>query len=138
MRTDVVRRTPLHGSFYGSDKVLLAYLILNGPFVEVPEPLFLRRAHAGSSMHFKTDEEREKWIATQKKRSRLMSPRMSCFLGYCDAIRKSSMGFEEKMSCSLVIARWLVQWKKIMKLLSLDRHDHPGPNAPKPTQLNAA
>jgi len=139
MRTDLVRRTPLHGSFYGSDKVLLAYLILSGRFVEIPEPLFLRRAHAGSSMHFKTDQERESWIATQKKRSRLMSPRVSCFLGYCDAIRVANLGFEDKLNCSLVIARWLVQWKKIMTMLSMDKPVKPSTSKASPsTRLHAA
>lgn len=120
MRKEFVDRTPLHGSFYGSDKVLLAYLILMGRFVEIPQPLFLRRAHAGSSMHFKTDEEREAWIATTKKRSRLMTPRVNCFLGYCDAVKRAELPMEDKLNCGLVIGKWLMQWKKLLRLMNLE------------------
>jgi glycosyltransferase involved in cell wall biosynthesis len=125
MRKEHVDRTTLHGSFYGSDKVLLAELVLMGRIIEIDQPLFLRRAHAGSSMHFKTDAERENWIATQTKRSRLLSPRVSCLLGYCNAIRKSPLGFEDRMHCWAVIARWMVQWRKIARLLSPRRAKHP-------------
>jgi glycosyltransferase involved in cell wall biosynthesis len=35
----------LHGTYSGSDRVLLAETALRGPWVSVPEPLFLRREH---------------------------------------------------------------------------------------------
>lgn len=35
----------LHGTYAGSDKVLLAEMALRGPWVSVPEPLFLHREH---------------------------------------------------------------------------------------------
>jgi glycosyltransferase involved in cell wall biosynthesis len=49
MRTDALEKTRLHGAFPSSDHVLLAELALVGSFVEVPEPLFLRRRHAKMS-----------------------------------------------------------------------------------------
>jgi glycosyltransferase involved in cell wall biosynthesis len=49
MRSEGLRRTRLHGSYPSSDFVLLAELALVGSFVEVPEPLFLRRDHTHMS-----------------------------------------------------------------------------------------
>ena len=45
MRADLLRRTSLHGSYYGSDKVLLAELAMLGRIESVPEPLFVKRFH---------------------------------------------------------------------------------------------
>ena len=49
IRTEVLGQTGLHSAYYGSDHVLLAELALLGRLVEIPEPLFRRRHHAGSS-----------------------------------------------------------------------------------------
>jgi glycosyltransferase involved in cell wall biosynthesis len=52
MRTAALRRTPLFGSFVGSDVCFLAELSLYGKFFEVPEYLLFRRLHrqAASSL----------------------------------------------------------------------------------------
>ena len=49
LRTDVLRRTGLIRPYVSSDVVLLAELAALGEFHEVPEQLFFRRIHAGSS-----------------------------------------------------------------------------------------
>jgi glycosyltransferase involved in cell wall biosynthesis len=50
IRRDVLAKTALIGSYVSSDRVLLAELALHGRFLEAPEPLFLRRVHAGNSI----------------------------------------------------------------------------------------
>jgi len=45
IRTRVLKRTGLLGKYPESDIVLLAELSLHGPFLEIPEPLFLLREH---------------------------------------------------------------------------------------------
>ncbi len=49
IRTDHLFRTTLMGDFYGTDKVILADLALQGRFVEVPEALWSRRCHPQTS-----------------------------------------------------------------------------------------
>lgn len=49
IRSTALRRTRLIGPFPASDYVLLAELAMLGPIVEVPEMLFRRRLHQGSS-----------------------------------------------------------------------------------------
>jgi glycosyltransferase involved in cell wall biosynthesis len=48
IRSDVLRRTPLIGSFAGSDTCVLVDLLLAGRFVAVPHPFLLLRRHPGS------------------------------------------------------------------------------------------
>jgi glycosyltransferase involved in cell wall biosynthesis len=50
IRADVLRNTPLIGPYLGSDLVLLGKLSLYGPFIQVPERLFLHREHDKRSM----------------------------------------------------------------------------------------
>ncbi len=44
-RREALVGSGLHGTFSGSDRVLLAEMALRGPWVSVPEPLFLHREH---------------------------------------------------------------------------------------------
>jgi glycosyltransferase involved in cell wall biosynthesis len=50
MRRDVLARTGLLGGYPRSDTALVAELSLCGPFIELPEPLFLNRDHPGRYM----------------------------------------------------------------------------------------
>jgi glycosyltransferase involved in cell wall biosynthesis len=47
IRSDALRKTGLHGLYYGADRALLAELSLLGRFVRVPLPLFFNREHPG-------------------------------------------------------------------------------------------
>jgi glycosyltransferase involved in cell wall biosynthesis len=49
IRTDALRRTRLEARYPGGDYRLMAELSLLGKFVEIPERLFVRRIHLGSS-----------------------------------------------------------------------------------------
>jgi glycosyltransferase involved in cell wall biosynthesis len=49
IRTDALRQTKLHASYYGSDRALFAHLALLGPFRQVAEPLFIFRFHQRAS-----------------------------------------------------------------------------------------
>lgn len=50
MRSEVVRRTTLHRSYYTSDRNLVAEMALLGRFMCVPEAIFYNRKHPGQSM----------------------------------------------------------------------------------------
>src|SRR5512141_1367454 len=45
IRSEVLKKTPLHGSYPSSDEVLLAELTLRGRFHEIPDRLYLYRRH---------------------------------------------------------------------------------------------
>ena len=59
IRTDALRRTRLEPAHRGGDYRLMAELSLLGKFVEVPERLYERRIHAGSS---KGNAENTSWM----------------------------------------------------------------------------
>jgi glycosyltransferase involved in cell wall biosynthesis len=69
IRTSTLRQTRLIGSYAGSDKVLLAELALLGRFHQLPETLFFRRAHEGSSVAATPDPSlRDRWFDTSARR----------------------------------------------------------------------
>ncbi len=61
MRTAMVERTQLHASYYGSDRALLVQLLLQGPFRQVPERLYINRFHRAASRLMSREEQRH-WI----------------------------------------------------------------------------
>ncbi|HEX3358339.1 MAG TPA: glycosyltransferase family A protein [Tepidisphaeraceae bacterium] len=110
MRREQLARTPLHGTFYGSDKVLLTYLCLAGRFHEIPEELFFRRYHANSSTGISTARAREAWIGGGKKGVAI--PQIKCFKGYAGAIGASSISLGDKVACYGVLGRYALQLRK--------------------------
>jgi glycosyltransferase involved in cell wall biosynthesis len=77
MRTQALRQTRLHGGYPSSDYVLLAELALIGAFLEVPEPLFLRRHHAGMSTQAnETAEDLLMWFDPEARPVRRESARL--------------------------------------------------------------
>ena len=45
IRTAILRRTPLHGSYHHADRTVMTELALYGPFYQVPDWLYFRRDH---------------------------------------------------------------------------------------------
>ena len=66
MRSDILRRTPLNGSYHHSDRTIMAELALYGRFHQVPELLFFRRDHPDRA---------ERAKPTIRSRSANMEPR---------------------------------------------------------------
>ena len=60
-RTEAFERTLLNRSFYGTDKVIVAELALQGRIIEVPEVLFFRRTHAGRRPGWAERRQRANW-----------------------------------------------------------------------------
>lgn len=76
IRMDALRQTRLMGSFFGADYVLLAELALLGHFREIPDYLFLRRQHPGSSQEAnRTVADVLAWWDPRVPRARLLIPR---------------------------------------------------------------
>ena len=70
IRTKMLKRTRLIGSYASSDKILLGELALLGPFLQLPESLFLRREHPRSSVRANPDiTSRNAWFDTTPARS---------------------------------------------------------------------
>jgi glycosyltransferase involved in cell wall biosynthesis len=116
IRVDKCRRTSLHETYYGSDKVLLAGLSLMGLLVEISEPLFFNRRHSNQSASLKTVKERENWIGPRTKYPQAISPRLLCIKGYLHAIFKYDLSFLDQLACLMVFTKWFVRmdnWQRL-------------------------
>jgi glycosyltransferase involved in cell wall biosynthesis len=72
IRSDVLRRTKLIGSFIGADNCLLGELSLHGRFVQVPEELFHRRDHPKASSRNKTPTVEMQFYDPRRRRQVIM------------------------------------------------------------------
>lgn len=105
MRSDVLRTTRLHGAYPSSDYVLLCELALAGPFVEVPEALFLRRLHPEMSRRVNpTAAAAAVWFRPQAPpRYRAESWRL--FVEHVLGIARAPLPPLERLRCELVFAQ---------------------------------
>jgi glycosyltransferase involved in cell wall biosynthesis len=114
-RTEPLRKADPFGDFYGVDKVLLAFMALQGTFLIAEEELFLRRYHAAKSSA-KTAKQRAAWSGAKGSAGPLASQR-ACLRGYRRAIRQSNLSVGQKLACYKVIGRYVTQPEKWSKLL---------------------
>jgi hypothetical protein len=118
IRADALRRSPLHLSFYGSDKVLLASLALQGPFRDMPEAMFFRRFHPGQSSS-QNSKAQAQFMSTRGKAQRV-PPQVQCFQWYVRLITRSGLPLRDRLHCLGVTGRWVV-W--LMRLIVSQRKE---------------
>jgi len=108
MRTAVLRSTKGHGDWVGSDRNVLAEVSMHGKLAQVPEPLFLRRHHAESSITKIRDERaRIVWYDPKRAGSRTY-PTARLFREYFDSIARAPLDPLERWRCRAEILRWVV------------------------------
>jgi glycosyltransferase involved in cell wall biosynthesis len=119
VRRDVLEGTTLHGSYSGSDRTLLAELALRGPFVEIDEPLFCIRQHAGRSVHQARSRwdihVREAWFDTTRA-DKIVFPKWRRVGAYLAAVRNApGLSGGQRMRASGQMVRWFADrnWKTL-------------------------
>jgi glycosyltransferase involved in cell wall biosynthesis len=109
MRSDIIRRTKLHGSFAGSDRNLMAHLLLLGNISYVDEYLFLRRHHPDCyCIAQKTNLERIKWYNPDVKMAALKArlTALTKYQEYSYAVFHSNLPTVEQIECVKHLAEW--------------------------------
>ena len=109
MRTEVLRRTAMKGSYHHADRTIIAELGLHGPFYQVPEWLYFRRIHPAQNG----------WT-TMRKRCSNMDPRRASRLrhptirlygeyvwAYIAAIERAPLPLGERLKCYEYLTQWL-------------------------------
>jgi glycosyltransferase involved in cell wall biosynthesis len=109
IRSGIMRRTKLFGSFPNSDVPFLAELALYGKFIELPEPLFFRRVHSLSVHRYPTALERMV-IFDPASLSKIRFPNWQLFGAYFSAIHRVPIGFSERFRCYACMHIWLRRW----------------------------
>jgi glycosyltransferase involved in cell wall biosynthesis len=121
MRADGLRQTGLHRPFPGSDHALLAELALLGRLVEIPEPLFRRRHHAGSSIRaFRTARSRRSYFTGQQG-SRPSIPGWPLNREMVRIVHDSPARGRERVLCWLALARWMARKPPRLAVTGLER-----------------
>jgi glycosyltransferase involved in cell wall biosynthesis len=111
IRTSVLRRTRLLGSYHHSDRTLVAELALHGPFYQVPDWLYFRRDHPERAERaFVTVQT---WCANldPRRANARRNPAARLYAeyvwGFVTAIRRAPLSPAEKRECYQHLARWL-------------------------------
>lgn len=108
IRPDVLKATPLIGSYEGSDMTLAAELALRGQFCEIPELLFFQRDHPENSTV--GNESRPDKIAVwfdPKNKGKIVFPRWRWFFEYIRSINRVEMSAKEKALCYIQMGNWV-------------------------------
>lgn len=112
MRSEVLRRTPLIGSYVGSDRCLMVDLGLMGRFYRIPEHLFFRRDHPGSSTEkIKIHQERLEWFDPAKA-GKIPFPYWRCAREFLISVWKSPVTRSERYRCYLYIVPWVIKMRQ--------------------------
>jgi glycosyltransferase involved in cell wall biosynthesis len=109
VRTDALRSTRLSQLFYGSDRVLLVELALRGKLVEVAEPLYVRRQHAGQSGGWGTStaKELDEWIYPGFRGFSM--PHSRLVAGYFRAVFEAPLSRGQQLRCLGLLGRWFLR-----------------------------
>ena len=106
------------GSYPSSDLVLLGKLALYGKFYEVPNHLFWKRDHAGTSVRaHNAFRDRIAWYDPTKK-GKLHLTRWKWLREYILAIHTAPLDWQEKFICSLQMLQWLA-WNSVWLMKDL-------------------
>lgn len=108
IRLDVLRATRLHGSYPGSDMVLLAELALRGKPIELDDALLLWRDHPQrGSRTCRSDADLATWFAPENA-GRMPFVYWTLLANYLQAIAHAPIPFGQKLLCGGVMARWFL------------------------------
>lgn len=109
MRTAILRRTRLHGSYHFADRTINTELCLHGPFRQVPEVLYFRRDHPERTRPY-TVRTRCAYL-DPRRASRLAHPAARLYAeyvwAYVTAIRRAPLSPADRQECYRYLARWL-------------------------------
>jgi glycosyltransferase involved in cell wall biosynthesis len=125
-------QTPLQKPDAHGDRILLARMSLRGRFQEVPEPLFLSRAHSNQSMQAKTERGSLcRWIGAgplppaewwdASKKAKIVFPEWKLMAEYWAAIGEvPTLSFADRVRCRLWVGAWVIRnWYKLARDLAL-------------------
>jgi glycosyltransferase involved in cell wall biosynthesis len=138
VRTDVLRRTKLHGSHHFADRTFTVELALNGPFYMVEDHLYFRRQHAGQG-GANGDVRKRCANLDPRRASRLRHPTARLYgeyVGsYATAIARAPLSAADKAKCYQILGHWVASRALPVAVRSLtgrQLQEAGGPTSPVP------
>jgi len=111
MRSDVLRKTCVIGSYIASDYILMVELCLQGKFWEVPDFLFFRRDHEYNVRRLALPD-RAKWFDPSCKGLFYKHSQITLFYKQLLAVKHSQLSWADKVRCYPQIGRWVLRkWR---------------------------
>ena len=125
MRTEVLRRTAVMGSYPGSDMVLLSEISLYGFFFEIPEYLQSRRYHpAAYSYDVTLDKVREFYAPSEKRGVSIVLRNWRHLFEHLRAIGRAPLPIDERIRLFAYVFR-MVWWRRgqlVAEIITALRH----------------
>jgi hypothetical protein len=110
MRTDMLRRVGGHNTYYNADRTFMAKVLLQGPFLQVPEVLYHRRDHEGRATRAGSHRARAA-VLDPRRANRLRHPMPVMYaeyvLGFFVAIAKGRLSFRDRLRCGVEVLAWM-------------------------------
>jgi hypothetical protein len=108
IRSRLLRRTDLIGTYAGADHILLGQLALLGPFSLIPEALFFRRMHAKRSTKMYPLHARIGWYDPSAA-GRVVFPYWKLLIEFRRVFRASALHWHDKARCYGALAIWVLR-----------------------------
>jgi hypothetical protein len=113
MRRDLLKQTRMHGSFDGSDWVLLNEMGLRGRFILIPAFLFSRRKHVSQASRRHRFE--RNLIFDPAKVGTMVFPFFQLASGYLLAISRAQLSWTERLRCYEQFLKWLWPYRTYLQ-----------------------
>lgn len=126
MRASAIRRTRLHESYRGSDKVFLAEMALLGPFAEIPAVLFFSRWHDQRYSSNPSALEQQLHFNPRASRRIALPFQLRCSAEHLRSVFLHRIGVGQRALCLLAWLRWMLQlrkWPRVLRNLVRQRGD---------------
>ena len=130
MRSDILRRTPLNGSYHHSDRTIMAELALYGRFHQVPELLFSRRDHPDRAERAKPTIRSRSANMEPRRANRLLHPTVRLIGeyvgGFVGGIRRAPLSSSDRRECYGHLMRWMAS-RAVRRSTGRIEDSKPGP-----------
>ncbi|GAA1561500.1 glycosyltransferase family 2 protein [Kribbella sancticallisti] len=111
IRSEVLRRTPLHASYHHADRTIMAELVLHGRFHQVPELLYFRRDHPDRAERAQPTIRARAANMDPKRGDKLRNPTARLLAeyvaGFVGAIRRAPLSSADRRKCHFYLVQWL-------------------------------
>lgn len=111
VRTAVLRRTKLHGSYHFADRTITTEIGLHGPFCQVPDWLYFRRDHPAMAERKHSTVRSRCANLDPRRASRLWHPVARLYVeyvwGYASAIQRAPLSPADRRECYGYLLRWM-------------------------------
>ena len=117
IRRNALNKTTLFQSYYGSEKVLMGELALQGPYYHIPRLLFAQRIHDEASSNLGSAQFQAAF-ATAGKQKPFVPTRLAILWGHLRATLRAELSPWQRCRCWVVLCSYLMQFGKWRRVLA--------------------